>query len=137
MKGWLPMANVPIDQLAAEILKAVKEYTDDVAEAVEKKVDEVADLVLEEVKRTAPKRTGKYRRGFVKTNRDEPGRVRRFVWNRRRYMLVHLLEFGHAKRGGGRVAARPHLRPAYDKYVPKLLEEIKRIIRNGGGHDAG
>lgn len=126
------MANVPIDQLADEIIKAVREYTEDVSEAVEKKVDEVADQVLEEVKRTAPKRTGKYRRGFVKTNRDEPGRVRRFVWNRRHYMLVHLLEFGHAKRGGGRVAARPHLRPAYDKHVPKLLDDIRRIIRNGG-----
>lgn len=125
--------SISIDQLAAEITKAVREYTEDVSEAIEQKVDEVADQVLEEVKQTAPKRTGKYRRGFVKTNRDEPGRVRRFIWNRRRYMLVHLLEFGHAKRGGGRVAARPHLRPAYDKHVPRLLEEIRRIIRNGGG----
>lgn len=126
------MANIPIDRLAAEITKAMQEYTEDVSEAIEQKVDEIADQVLEEVKRTAPKRTGKYRRGFVKTNRDEPGRVRRFVWNRRRYMLVHLLEFGHAKRGGGRVAARPHLRPAFDKYAPKLEERIKQIIRNGG-----
>lgn len=126
------MANISIDQLAAEITKAVREYTEDVTEAIEQKVDEVADQVLKEVKSTAPKRTGKYRRGFVKTNRDGPGRVRRFVWNRRRYMLVHLLEFGHAKRGGGRVAGRPHLRPAYDKYVPKLIEEIRKIIKNGG-----
>lgn len=127
------MANVPIDQLAAEILKAVKEYTDDVAEAVEKKVDEVADLVLEEVKRTAPKRTGKYSRGFRKTNRDEPGRTRRFIWNKKHYMLVHLLEFGHALRNGGRARAFPHLRPAFDKYAKVLEDAIKRIIRNGGG----
>ena len=126
------MANVPIDRLAAEITKAVQEYTEDVTEAIERKVDEVADQVLKEVKRTAPKRTGKYRRGFVKTNRDAPGRTRRIVWNKKRYMIVHLLEFGHAKRGGGRVAARPHLRPAYDKYVPKLIEEIRKIIKNGG-----
>lgn len=126
------MANVPIDRLAAEITKAIQEYTEDVSEAIEQKVDEVADQVLEEVKRTAPKRTGKYRRGFTKTNRNELGRVRRFIWNRRRYMLVHLLEFGFAKRGGGRVAGRPHLRPAFDKYVPKLIEEIRKIIRNGG-----
>lgn len=126
------MNNVPIDRLAAEITKAIQEYTEDVSEAIEQKVDEVADDVLKEVKSTAPKRTGKYRRGFVKTNRDGPGQVRRFVWNRRRYMLVHLLEFGFAKRGGGRVAGRPHLRPAYDKHVPRLLEDIRRIIRNGG-----
>ena len=126
------MANIPIDRLAAEITKAVQEYTEDVSEAIERKVDEVAEKVLQEVKQTAPKRTGKYRRGFVKTNRDAPGRTKRIVWNRRHYMLVHLLEFGHAKRGGGRVAARPHLRPAYDKHAGNLPDEIKRIIRNGG-----
>src|SRR5690606_4056366 len=104
------MANIPIDRMAIEITQAIQEYTEDVAEAIEQRVDEVAGQVLKEVKQTAPKRTGKYRRGFVKTKRDEPGRVRRFVWNRRYYMLVHLLEFGFAKRGGGRVAGRPHLR---------------------------
>lgn len=127
------MANIPIDRLATEITKAVQEYTEDVQEAIESKVDEVAEEVLQEVKRIAPKRTGKYRRGFVKTNRDGYGRIRRIVWNKRHYMLVHLLEFGHAKVGGGRVAARPHLRPAYDKYASKLPDEIKKIIRNGGG----
>lgn len=127
------MANIPIDRLAAEITKAVQEYTEDVSEAIERKVDEVAGQVLKEVKRTAPKRTGKYRRGFVKTKRDAPGRTKRIVWNRRHYMLVHLLEFGHAKVNGGRVPAYPHLRPAYDKHASKLPDEIKRIIRNGGG----
>lgn len=126
--------NVSIDQLAAEITKAVREYTEDVSEAIERKVDEVAEEVLQEVKQTAPKRTGKYRRGFVKTNRDAPGRTRRIVWNKKRYMIVHLLEFGHAKRGGGRVPAYPHLRPAYDRHAADLPEEIKRIIRNGGGN---
>lgn len=124
--------SISIDQLAAEITKAVREYTEDVSAAIDRKVDEVAEEVLQEVKRTAPKRTGKYRRGFVKTNRDAPGRTRRIVWNKKHYMIVHLLEFGHAKRGGGRVAARPHLRPAYDKHASKLPDEIKRIIRNGG-----
>lgn len=126
------MVNIPIDRLAAEITKAVQEYTEDVSVAIERKVDEVAEKVLQEVKQTAPKRTGKYRNGFVKTSRDAPGRTRRIVWNRRHYMLVHLLEFGHAKRGGGRVAARPHMRPAYDRHAAKLPDEIKRIIRNGG-----
>jgi len=46
---------------------------------------------------------------------------------------VHLLEFGHAKKNGGRVAARPHLRPAYDRHVPEMEKRIKKIIKNGGG----
>ena len=127
-------SNISIDQLAAEITKAMRQYTDDVSAAVAEAVDKAADEILQEVKTNHPykDRTGEYTKGFRKTKRDEPGRTRRIIWNRKHYRRVHLLEFGHAKRGGGRVPAYPHLRPAYDKYAPKLEERIKQIIRNGG-----
>jgi len=127
------MANISIDQLANAITEAVREYTEDVSAAIEKKVDEVADQVLRETKNLAPKRTGEYAKTFVKTKQDEYGRIRRVIWNRKHYRRVHLLEFGHAKRGGGRVSAYPHLRPAYEKYALQLPDEIKRIIKKGGG----
>jgi Mg2+ and Co2+ transporter CorA len=128
------MSNVSIDQLADAITEAVREYTEDVSAAIERKVDEVADLVLEEVKSNHPytDRSGEYTKGFVKTKQDEYGRTRRVIWNKKHYRRVHLLEFGHAKRGGGRVPAYPHLRPAYEKYAADLPEEIKRIIKKGG-----
>lgn len=122
-----------IDQLADEISRAIKEYTDDVSADIEKRVDEVADLVRDEVEATAPIRTGKYAKGFKKSKQDTPGKTRRVIWNKKDSRRVHLLEFGHAKRGGGRVAAIPHLRPAYDKHAEGLTDDIKRIIRNGGG----
>lgn len=126
--------NIPIDQLAAEITKAMRQYTDDVSAAVAEAVDETANEMLQEVKTNHPyrDRTGEYTKGFRKTKQDDPGRTRRIIWNRKHYRRVHLLEFGHAKRGGGRVPAYPHLRPAFDKYAPKLEERIKQIIRNGG-----
>jgi len=127
------MANVSIDQLANAIVDAIREYTEDVSAAIEKKVDEVADQVLRETKNLAPKRTGEYAKTFTKTKQDEYGKTKRVIWNRKHYRRVHLLEFGHAKRGGGRVPAYPHLRPAYEKYGAALPDHIKRIIRNGGG----
>ncbi|MCQ4931437.1 HK97 gp10 family phage protein, partial [[Eubacterium] rectale] len=48
-----------------------------------------------------------------------------------RYQIAHLLEHGHAKRGGGRVAARPHIAPAEENGIQQLEEEIERGIRNG------
>lgn len=128
------MANISIDQLADAITDAVRQYTEDVSEAIEQEVDATANEVLKEVKTNHPyrDRTGEYTKGFKATKQDRPGVTRRVVWNKKHYRRVHLLEFGHAKRGGGRVPAYPHLRPAYEKHAAKLPEKIKRIIRNGG-----
>lgn len=127
------MPNISIDQFANEIANAVREYTEDVSAAIEAKVDEVANQVLAEVKSLAPKNTGEYAKTFVKTDQGSAGKAKRVIWNRKHYRRVHLLEFGHAFIRGGRAAARPHLRPAYEKYGATLPDDIKRIIKNGGG----
>lgn len=128
------MVDISIDQLAAAITDAVRDYTEDVSDAIDRKVDETADKVLDAVVKDSPKRTGKYAKGFKKTDVSKlRGGKRLVIWNKKDYRRVHLLEFGHAKRGGGRVAARPHMRPAYDQHAANLPDDIKRIIRNGGG----
>lgn len=126
------MASISIDQLAAAISDAVRDYTEDVSEAIGQHVDNVAGLVRNQAEMDAPKRTGKYSKGFKVTKDDANGKTRRIIWNKKHYRLVHLLEFGHAKRGGGRVQGRPHLRPAYDKHEPNLTNGIRQIIKNGG-----
>ncbi|HWQ31102.1 MAG TPA: HK97 gp10 family phage protein [Negativicutes bacterium] len=124
--------TVTIDQLADEITNAIKGYTEDVSKAITKKVDDVSKEVLAEVEKTAPKHTGEYAETFTITKNDADSRVRRIIWNKKHYGRVHLLEFGHAKIGGGRVKAFPHMRPAYEKYGADLPEDIKKIVKNGG-----
>jgi Bacteriophage HK97-gp10, putative tail-component len=126
------MADIRIDQLADELVSAIKEYTDDVEVAVRKKVDETARKVLKEAQALAPKRTGEYARTFTITKEDGYGTTKRIIWNKKHYRRVHLLEFGHAKVNGGRVPAYPHLRPAYEKHAADLPKELKRVIENGG-----
>jgi Bacteriophage HK97-gp10, putative tail-component len=126
------MADIRIDQLADELVSAIKEYTDDVAAGVRKKVDETARKVLKEAQVLAPKRTGEYAQSFGITKEDGYGTTKRIVWNKKHYRRVHLLEFGHAKVNGGRVPAYPHLRPAYEKHAADLPNELKRVIENGG-----
>lgn len=125
-------SNIRIDQLADTMADIIRAYTADVTAGIENEVKTTADKVLEEVKRTAPERTGEYAKTFTKTDKSLPGKRRYVIWNKKHYRRVHLLEFGHAKRGGGRVRAYPHMRPAHDKYAGELQENIKKIIRNGG-----
>jgi hypothetical protein len=124
--------TVSINQLADAIVSAVRDYTEDVSNAVGQKVESTADLVLSDVRQNAPKKTGKYAKGFVKTDKSLPGRRRFVVWNKKYYRLVHLLEFGHAKVKGGRVPGKPHLIPAHERHVNKMVTDIKQIIKHGG-----
>lgn len=124
--------NTSIDQLNAEIVKAVKEYTGSVSEGIEKIIDDTAKKVLKDIKINAPRDTGDYAKGLGITKQDNSTGVKRIIWNKKYGWKVHLLEFGHAKRRGGRVAGKAHFRPAYDKHVVNLNTRIKRVIQGGG-----
>ena len=124
--------SITIDQLTDAVTKEVKLYTEAVDEGIAEELLATTTLVLKEVKSTAPKRTGKYARSFIATDESIIANRRYAIWSKKNYRRVHLLEFGHAKKNGGRVEGRPHLGPAYDKYVPEMEDNIKKIITNGG-----
>ncbi len=127
------MINISIDQLAAEITQAVQEYTEDVQEIAARETDKAAKAVLRDTKANAPKDTGDYAQGFAITKEDEYGSTKRIIWNKKHPQRVHLLEHGHAKVKGGRVAARPHVRPAYEKHGAPLPDHIKSAIQREAG----
>lgn len=45
--------------------------------------------------------------------------------------MAHLLEFGHAKRNGGRVNGKVHIAPAEELGIKQLQEQIERCLKNG------
>lgn len=116
-----------IDNLADEIMKGLTEYSDLTDESMKKAVRKTATSVKKEISANAPKRTGKYAKSWTsKKTKETSHSLEMTVHSKNRYQLAHLLEKGHAKRGGGRVSGRPHIAPAEENGVQmleKLIEE--------------
>ena len=119
-----------IDNLAEEIMQGLQEYADLADTAMKKAVRKSATQVKNEISANAPKDTGKYAKSWaVKTQKETSNSLELVVHSKNRYQLAHLLEFGHAKRGGGRVAARPHIAPAEEKAIDTLEREIEKALK--------
>lgn len=126
------MASINIDSIAAEISLAVQEYTQDVTKGIEQEVDETSKALTKEIRNNSPRQSGEYAKGWKRKKTSHDGTVVYVTYNKAKPWLAHLLENGHAKRGGGRVAGKPHIRPAYDRMIPEMERRIKAIIQNGG-----
>ena len=110
--------RVPIDRMASAIMEGLQEYADLATDDLKKAVKKAGKSVKDEISQTAPKDTGKYAKSWaVKTVKETSSSLDVVVHSKNRYQIAHLLEHGHAKRGGGRVAARPHIVPAEEKAV--------------------
>ena len=125
------MANgVSIDRMADEIMKGLAEYADLATEDVKKAVKKAGTAVRKDIEANAPKDTGKYAKSWaVKTTKETSNSLEVTVHSRNRYQLSHLLEFGHAKRGGGRVPGRAHIAPAEERAGRTLEQEIEKALR--------
>ena len=121
--------NVSIDEMSDAIMDGLEKYKDLAADDLKDAVKETAKTVRKEIQANAPVDTGKYKKSWsVKNMHEDAESVDLVVHSRNRYQIAHLLEHGHAKRGGGRVAARPHIAAAEEKGEEQLVETIKQKL---------
>jgi len=127
------MANVSVDQLAAEIAKGLAEYSQDVVERVNASSERIGKEAVNRLKQTSPKRYGNYAKSWAMKTEKAVGQPHRRIIHAKapHYRLTHLLEYGHAKRGGGRVAGIPHIRPAEEQVIQDFVAEVEEAIKRG------
>lgn len=116
---------IKVDQLANEISKALREYTTEVEDGLEEVKKEVAKEGVKQLKKTSPKLTGDYAKGW-RVKRVGTAQV---IHNATDYQLTHLLEKGHAKRGGGRVPPKVHIAPVEEKVIEEFEKRVEKVIR--------
>ena len=124
--------KVSVDQLANAVMRELEDYADTTSDGVKAAVRKAGNTVKKDIQANAPQQTGKYAKSWaVKTTKESSQAMEVTVHSRNRYQLAHLLEHGHAKRNGGRVAARPHIAAAEEAGIEQLEAEIERSIRSG------
>ena len=118
--------KVQIDGLADAVMEGLMEYNDLAADTVKK----AGTTIRDEIRSTAPERTGRYAKSWTsKTTEETATSMQVTVYSPSRYMLAHLLEHGHAKRGGGRVRAIPHIAPAEEIGAEQLEQDILQALK--------
>jgi hypothetical protein len=124
--------KVSIDKMTEEIQKGLQEYAELATSDMKKAVKKAGTTAKQEIQNNAPKDTGKYAKSWTsKTTKETNNALEVTVYSPSRYYLAHLLEYGHAKRGGGRIAGKSHIAPAEEKAIDQLEQEIEKKLQNG------
>ena len=108
-----------------------KQYYPQVVEVATKAIEEVSKEAVSRLKKESPKgANGKYAKGWAR--KVETGRltVGATVYGKHgTYQLAHLLENGHARRGGGRnVEAIVHIKPVEEWAVKEVETRIREKV---------
>ncbi len=122
--------NVGVDGLADAVMRGLREYADLATDSMKTAVTNASKTVRKEISANAPVRRGTYKKSWrTKKTRENANVLEVTVYSPKRYMIAHLLENGHAKRGGGRVAGKPHIAPAEQHGVDQLTREIEEALQ--------
>lgn len=122
--------SISVDELADAVMEGLEEYADLATEDMKSAVKKTAKAVKGDISGSAPVRTGRYAKSWkVKTTDEDSHTLVQAVYSPTRYMLAHLLEKGHAKRGGGRVRAIPHIGPAEQAGIEMFESLIEQALK--------
>lgn len=123
--------NVGMDRFGATLEELLGSIDPKVKQGMLRAVRKAAQAGRKSVKRNIPEagirssKNGRYIKGWtyrVRSTQEGPQAV---IGNRDVPGLAHLLEKGHARVGGGRVQAFPHIADAADETFRKFIEEAE------------
>lgn len=119
--------RVAVDQMADAVMDGLLAYAELATDVMKDCVKKAGNTVKKETQGNVPVKSKRYQKSWaVKKQKESSNALEVVVHSRNRYQLTHLLEKGHAKRGGGRVRAIPHIAPAEEKGIRELEEGIRR-----------
>lgn len=110
------------------IMEHLLNYTEEVNEGIREIAEELAKDGVKELKKTSPKKSGKYAKGWRVKRKQGPSFINLKIHNFKYGSLTHLLEFGHSTRNGGRTKKYPHIKPVEERINNEFEERVKKLI---------
>lgn len=128
--------KVTIDGLADAIKRELEEYGEDVTTSMKETTRIVARQGAAALRSEAnatfkPSKKlqkGRYGSGWTSTVEDRRLYSVGTIYNSKYPGLPHLLENGHAKRGGGRVEGREHIKPVEERVIEQFQKALVEKI---------
>lgn len=121
----------PLDRLAATIQNELADYAAGVTETLKEATKKVTKAGVSALRAEARQKfggTGKYAKGWTSTVETGKHSAQGVIYNKDAPGLPHLLENGHAKRGGGRTAGVPHIAPVEEMIQQQFQQEVERNL---------
>lgn len=115
--------------LAREVRKAIEDDFNRIGKEMEDVVPKVAKDAAKKLKSSSPKRTGKYAKGWTTKVEKSHMNISATIHGKSgTYQLAHLLEHGHANRGGGRTSGEVHIAPVEEWAVKEIETKIREAV---------
>lgn len=121
--------KITADNLGEAIAGILEEYGDEAQKDMDDVVKDVGKAGVKAIKSASGVfgGTGKYRKGWTSQTDTERYGSTVTIYNRTPG-LPHLLENGHAKRGGGRVPGKTHIAPVEQELIKQFEEQIEKAV---------
>lgn len=122
---WIVDENRTLESAVNEILD---DYNKDLNKENDKNVESAGKRAAKLLREQSPKRTGSYARNWTYRTEGKGSTLIptiSTVHNDKHYRLTHLLEWGHANKGGGRTPAHPHIKKVEQQVIEEFYQDEK------------
>lgn len=122
--------KIKSSDLASEIMKTLKNYSEDTIDTTKSVILRKSKDAVKKLKDASPQLTGEYAKHWKSTVQYEDSKEIRVSVHvsKPEYSLTHLLEKGHAKRNGGRVGSKIHIKPIEQEVIEEIQSELREIL---------
>lgn len=114
--------------ISKQLNQILDEYVENVGETMEIECKRIGYETANDLKANSPRSSKAHRHYADGWRAKKSGKYGYIVHNATDWRLTHLLNNGHAKTNGGRVAGDNHIGKAEQRAVKKFIDEVEKRL---------